>query len=67
MNEILGILGVAGLFILRVGLPVILLVGLGLLIDRWQTRRETDALARYKDETKVDVAEQDDDEQRKAA
>lgn len=35
------ILNVMGFFLLRVGLPVILLVTLGILIDRWErSRRE---------------------------
>lgn len=33
------ILAVAGLFLLRVGLPLVALIVLGLLVDRWQTRR----------------------------
>ena len=40
MNELLSILGVMGFFLLRVGLPIVLLVALGILIDRWQTKRE---------------------------
>jgi hypothetical protein len=40
MDELLMILSVAGLFLLRIGVPVILLVGLGILIDRWQSKRE---------------------------
>ena len=36
------ILSVTGFFLLRVGLPVLLLVVLGVLIDRWEkTRRST--------------------------
>ncbi len=35
------ILDVLGFFLLRVGLPIILLVTLGILIDRWEkSRRE---------------------------
>ena len=40
--DIITILGVAGLFLLRVGLPIVLLIGLGLMIDRWQTRRNAE-------------------------
>lgn len=43
MSEILVVLSVVGLFLLRVGIPVVLLVGLGILIDRWQTKREVEA------------------------
>jgi hypothetical protein len=42
MDDIMMVLGVAGLFLLRIGIPVILLVGLGLMIDHWQSRRESD-------------------------
>jgi hypothetical protein len=35
-------LSVAVLFLLRIGIPVMLLVGLGILIDRWQSKREWD-------------------------
>lgn len=42
MDDLLTILGVVALFLIRIGIPVILLVGLGLLIDRWQSKRETD-------------------------
>ncbi|MBN1565187.1 MAG: hypothetical protein JXA10_15185 [Anaerolineae bacterium] len=33
------VLSAMGLILLRVGLPVLALVTIGLLIDRWQTRR----------------------------
>ena len=36
----LEVLAVAGMFFVRVGLPIILLVLLGLLVDRWQRNRE---------------------------
>ena len=42
MDDLLMVLSVAGLFLLRIGVPVLLLVGLGLLIDRWQSKREWD-------------------------
>jgi hypothetical protein len=42
MDDLLMVLSVAGLFLLRIGVPVMLLVGLGLLIDRWQSKRERD-------------------------
>lgn len=41
------VLGVTGLFILRVGLPVILLVLLGMVVDRWQKRRNDQLRAYY--------------------
>ncbi len=40
MNDLMMVLGVALLFLFRIGVPVILLVGLGILIDRWQSNRE---------------------------
>ncbi len=40
MDQVLTILGVAALFILRIGIPVIVLVSLGLMIDHWQSKRE---------------------------
>ena len=42
MNELLAVAGVMGLFMVRVGVPVLVLVTLGLLVDRWQTRREVE-------------------------
>jgi hypothetical protein len=39
MLEIGTILAVVALFMVRVGLPIILLIALGLLIDRWQSKR----------------------------
>jgi hypothetical protein len=40
MDELITTLAVAALFLIRIGIPVALLVGLGVLIDRWQSRRE---------------------------
>lgn len=40
MEDLMTVLGVAALFLVRIGIPVILLIGLGLLIDRWQSHRE---------------------------
>lgn len=42
MDEIMMVLSIAGLFLIRVGIPVILLVALGVLIDRWQSKREAE-------------------------
>lgn len=39
MNGIWVVLSVAGLFLVRIGLPVLMLVILGILIDRWQSKR----------------------------
>jgi hypothetical protein len=43
MEQILLVLGVAAAFLIRIGIPVILLIGLGILIDRWQSKRENSA------------------------
>lgn len=42
MNEFLTVVSVIVLFLVRIGIPVIMLVALGLLIDRWQSHREHD-------------------------
>ena len=42
MDGLLTTLAVTGLFLIRIGLPVALLVGLGVLIDRWQSKRDAD-------------------------
>lgn len=38
MTELELVLSVIGMFILRIGIPLILLVILGTMIDRWQRR-----------------------------
>lgn len=40
MEELLATVGVVALFLIRVGVPVLILVGIGILIDRWQSNRE---------------------------
>lgn len=40
MEQLLMILSVAALFFVRIGIPVIILIILGILIDRWQNMRE---------------------------
>lgn len=45
MSELQVVLSAAGLFIVRIGIPVMVLVALGVLIDRWQTHREAEAMA----------------------
>lgn len=47
MQEIQLILGVALMFLLRIGIPVLLLITLGAVIDRWQTARENEIRQRY--------------------
>mgnify|MGYP000175688607 CR=1 FL=1 len=41
------VLSAMGLILLRVGLPVVALVAVGLLIDRWQTRRMEEVQQQY--------------------
>jgi hypothetical protein len=40
MEQVVLVVSVAAAFLLRIGVPVILLIGLGILIDRWQSKRE---------------------------
>ncbi len=40
MEQIITILGVAALFLVRIGIPVLALITLGILIDRWQNKRQ---------------------------
>lgn len=40
METVIGILSVATLFFVRIGIPVLILTGLGIIVDRWQTKRE---------------------------
>jgi len=47
MQDIQLVFGVAVMFLLRIGIPVLLLIALGVIIDRWQTTRENDIRQRY--------------------
>ncbi len=40
MEQVLTILGVAALFLVRIGVPVLVLIGVGLLVDHWQSKRD---------------------------
>lgn len=40
MEQLLSILSVAALFFIRIGVPILILITLGILIDRWQASRE---------------------------
>ncbi|MCB9453935.1 MAG: hypothetical protein H6672_21085 [Anaerolineaceae bacterium] len=40
MTDIAMVVSVAGLFLIRVGIPVLALVTVGILVDRWQHKRE---------------------------
>ncbi len=46
MEDIMAALSVAAIFVLRIGIPVLVLVTLGFLIDRWQSKREDELRAR---------------------
>lgn len=66
------IIAIAVLFIVRVGVPVLALVFLGIMIDRWQTNREAQIKRQYKRDVEIDfkVSEtkaQKDEQTRKAA
>jgi hypothetical protein len=68
------IMAIAAMFLLRVGLPVAGLVLLGILIDKWQTKRDTQIKQQYKSDitvdfkkSKKDAAKDDDQQGRKAA
>lgn len=40
MEQLLLVVSVVVMFLLRIGVPVILLLTIGVLIDRWQSKRE---------------------------
>ena len=40
MEQLLLTLSIAALFLLRIGVPVIVLITLGVIVDRWQSKRE---------------------------
>ena len=44
MEQLLTILGVAVLFLVRIGVPVLVLIGVGLLVDHWQSKRDESLL-----------------------
>ncbi len=47
MNDILMVGSVVVMFFLRIGIPVIILVGLGIVVDRWQRRRDANIERKY--------------------
>lgn len=57
------ILSVAGLFLLRVGLPIVLLVILGVVVDRWQNKREERMQQHYAPSQEKVIAGFDDQQQ----
>jgi hypothetical protein len=40
MDQLLLTLSIVALFLVRLGIPVILLISIGVVIDRWQSKRE---------------------------
>ena len=40
MEQLLLTLSIAALFLLRIGVPVVVLITLGMIVDRWQSKRE---------------------------
>ena len=47
MDSILEVVVIAGLFLLRIGVPLVILVILGLAIDRWQNHRDEQIKEHY--------------------
>lgn len=43
MEQLLLTISVAALFLLRIGVPVVMLITLGVVIDRWQAKRDQKA------------------------
>ena len=61
MDGVLAVLSVVGLFMLRIGVPVLLLVALGIIIDRWQSRREEYIDKRYGTMPETHTAEEEEE------
>lgn len=40
MEQVLLTISIAALFLLRIGVPVIILITLGVVVDHWQANRE---------------------------
>ena len=70
MSEIMGILEVAAWFLLRVGLPVIVIVGLAILIESSYKPRDVEAVRQAEPKPKLELMEfqkPDEDEERHQA
>lgn len=48
MDDLLLSLSVALMFFLRIGIPVLILIAIGAIVDRWQSQRD-DYIRRYYD------------------
>jgi hypothetical protein len=57
MTEVGTVLTVIGMFLIRIGIPLILLIALGTLIERWQRGRENRIAAMYAKVTKLEQKE----------
>lgn len=64
MNEGLAILTVIGLFLFRIGIPLILLIALGTLLEKHQTRQRAEMMKIHKLYTEL---EEEENESQKAA
>jgi hypothetical protein len=53
MNDITTILEVAAMFLTRIGLPIMALVTMGMIIERWQTKREAELVTAQKPTAEV--------------
>lgn len=53
MAELTSVLAVVGLFMLRIGVPVVVLITLGVFIDRWQNRRNAEIQRMYSLQTEA--------------
>jgi hypothetical protein len=47
MNELTMIIEVTILFFIRIGIPLLLLIVLGVVVDRWQSHREAQVRSYY--------------------
>jgi hypothetical protein len=47
MNELMLVIEVTVMFFLRIGFPVLALIILGVVVDRWQSRREAEVRSYY--------------------
>lgn len=58
MEGLLMTLGVALMFLVRIGVPVLVLIGLGILIDRWQSKKESEFAALYQQHDELVAAQE---------
>ncbi|MBN1967518.1 MAG: hypothetical protein JW910_22880 [Anaerolineae bacterium] len=58
MENLMLTLGVALMFLLRIGVPVLVLIGLGILIDRWQSKKESEFEQLYRQHDELVAAQE---------